>query len=232
MFVCLCNVVCSNKSPAMITTAYQQAKMSALDLDVSYKRMRQNAKNPHSAPFRKANDRVNTNDPISNFKTFVHGKKPTDDYVYIKLDESSRSLVSDNLEELEVNYYKHTFAASSHDISEARGNRMLCYFNLDKLGLDKVTTSDTNCWKMVTVTSDTPMSTAKTTKSTPPSKPASPAGKPRKKLSKKARKKRKKALKKKKAKEAAEAKEATAKPLAEIKQVTPQRSSSMFRYDH
>ena len=79
-----------------------------MGLGIKYTRMRQNAQNPHSAPFRTPTTKVDYQDPIKDCKIFPGGEKPTTEYIYIKLYSSSRALVEDNLREMEENYYKHT----------------------------------------------------------------------------------------------------------------------------
>ena len=150
----VCLLSADNKHISMITAAVSKAKMAGLQMNVTYSRMRQNALNPHSAPFRKANERVSLGDPIKNFKTWVLGQEPKDDPVYIKLDESLRALVDDNLTEFEHNYIAHTFVASSYiDAKDGEKKRMYNYFHGDTLGLKDVKTTDYNCWKVVTIAS-------------------------------------------------------------------------------
>ena len=123
-----------------------QAILSSLDLSVSWSRMNQNVKNPHSAPFRKASMKVALNDPIKGHKTYVLGIKPKKDHTYIQYDKSVRALVKDNLDELEYNYFIHTFAMSSYArAAEGVAKRMKRYFEKDKLGLKDIPTTDMVC---------------------------------------------------------------------------------------
>ena len=68
---------------------------------------------------------------------------------------SLRSLVEDNMKELENNYLAHTFGLSSHISKSHEGEsaRMRDYFESDRLGLKSIDKKDINCWKLLSVTS-------------------------------------------------------------------------------
>ena len=131
------------------------AKLEALGMGVTYTRMRQNSQHPHSAPYRRTVSKVAMDDAIKNMSVFPVGKKPKGDPVFIKLDVSLRALVKDNMEELEDNFFKHTFGHSSYlDAAEGTQQRMREYFMADKLGLEEIPFTDGNCWKVATVPVD------------------------------------------------------------------------------
>ena len=148
----------SAMSQSKVTASALEANLARFQLAVSYKHMIQNAKNPHSAPYRKAKSQLALNDPIRHFKTFVLGKKPKNPYVYIKYDESLCEPVKDNLNELEHNYFLHCFACSAYanPDNESEGKAMREYLNKDKLGLKEIPVNDTKCWKMKAVASTDP----------------------------------------------------------------------------
>ena len=60
---------------------------------------------------------------------------------------SLRSLVEDNMKELENNYLAHTFGLSSHISKSHEGEsaRMRDYFESDRLGLKSIDKQDVNC---------------------------------------------------------------------------------------
>ena len=127
-------------------------KLEARGLGIKFTRVRQNAQNPHAAPFRRPEAKEIYEDPITNFKVFPAGKKPDAEYTtFIRLHASARALVEDNMLEIEDNYGKHTLGMSSYlDKSEGEFERMEEYFLRDKLGLKPIDTSDAHCWKFVT----------------------------------------------------------------------------------
>ena len=125
-------------------------RLRAAGLGIQYTRMRQNAQNPHSAPFRTPTTKESYQDPIKDYKIFPGGEKPTTEYNFIKLYASVRALVEDNLREMEENYFKHTIGASSYMLkSEGDLELMVKYFKADKLGLTDISQEDTTCWKFV-----------------------------------------------------------------------------------
>ena len=137
------------------------AKLQAKGMGIKYTRMRQNRKNPHSAPYRRRTSKIARNDPIDGMSVFPVGNPPTGNYVFIKLDATLRALVIDNLKEFEDNYFKHVFGLSSYlDASEGDFERMERYFNADRLGLTEIATDDPFCWRMTTVASDPRLATA------------------------------------------------------------------------
>ena len=101
--------------------------------------MRQNSLRPHSAPFRRAHTKTELDDPIKGYKIFPDNKKPSADVCFIKHMVSLRSLVEDNMKELENNYLAHTFGLSSHI------DRMRDYFDNDRLDLKSIDKQDVNC---------------------------------------------------------------------------------------
>ena len=148
--------VCSKHSQVMSSKKTRSSLNQALDamgMGITHQRMRQNQLCPHSAPYRRNTDNLSINDPIKSYEVWPGLDKPEEDCTYVKLDKSYKALVTDNLEELEANFLKHTFGASSY-ISEAEGkrSRMLKYFKDDPFGLKDISESDTNCWTAVTVT--------------------------------------------------------------------------------
>ena len=101
------------------------AKLQAKGMGIKYTRMRQNRKNPHSAPYRRTTSKISRDDPIDGMSVFPVGNPPTGNYVFIKLDATLRALVIDNLKEFEDNYFKHVFGLSSYlDASEGDFDRM------------------------------------------------------------------------------------------------------------
>ena len=81
-------------------------KLEAIGLGIKFNRIQQNAQNPHSAPFRRTTAKDNYQDPIKDHAVYPGGKKPNQDYaVFIKLYESSRAMVEDNMIEIQDNYW-------------------------------------------------------------------------------------------------------------------------------
>ena len=73
-------------------------KLEARGLGIKYTRVRQNAQNPHSAPFRRPEAKEIYEDPIKNFKVFPAGKKPDSEYaIFIRLHASARALVESRI---------------------------------------------------------------------------------------------------------------------------------------
>ena len=100
--------------------------------DISWDLMKQNTKNPHSAPYRPAESKIALDDPIRHFKVWSAGEKPPADHNYIRLDESLRESVTDNFEEFEQNYFTHTFVTSSYsETAEGKAHLMYKYFSRD-----------------------------------------------------------------------------------------------------
>ena len=119
------------------------AKLEAKGLGINYTRMRQNRKNPHSAPFRRTTSKVALGDPIDGMSMFPVGKTPSGDHVFIKMDSALRALVVDNLKEFEDNYYKHTIGLSTYlSAGEGEFERMQRYFDVDRLGLNVIQVTD------------------------------------------------------------------------------------------
>ena len=91
----------------LATSGLDAAQLSKFNLSIDYTRMRQNNLRPHSAPFRRAHTKAELDDPIKGYKIFPGNKKPSADVCFIKHMVSLRSLVEDNMKELENNLTFH-----------------------------------------------------------------------------------------------------------------------------
>ena len=132
-------------------------KLKARGLGVSFTRMKQNAMNPHCAPLRHTSAKIDFEDPIKDYCIWPADVEPDEEVTtYIKLDVSVRALVEDNMAEIQDNYVKHALGASSYiDKSDGEFADMKRYFMEDKLGLVEIPTTDSKCWKVVTVSKKT-----------------------------------------------------------------------------
>ena len=142
-------------------------KLEAKGLGIKYTTIRQNAHDPHSAPYRRPSAKENYEDPIKGYEVFPGNQEPEEDIKeFIKLHAAVQALVEDNMREVGENYYKHVLGLSSYlDKSEGEFEQMREYFSNDKLGLVSIDKTDTKCWQYV-----------KTPVATSPTSAAAPAG--------------------------------------------------------
>ena len=126
-------------------------KLKARGLGIKYSKLKQNAHDPHSAPYRQPSAKEDYKDPIKDFRVYPANEEPDQDIgMFIRLHTTVRALAEDNMREVEDNYYKHTLGMSSYlDKSEGEFEAMKEYFVNDPLGLKVIDTNDTKCWKFV-----------------------------------------------------------------------------------
>ena len=135
----------------------------SVNLELSFKSMCEHSNDPYSASVRRSSRHDKLEDPLSMFKTWPLGevpkRVPKAGLKFIRRNTesrhgtSNRSRVEYDLKEFEHNMWVHTFKNSSYfGAAEGEKERMMRYFNKDRLGLTPIGTEDSHCWKIQHVT--------------------------------------------------------------------------------